>query len=106
MCAVSLSSGGAGADTSSLLSFSGPIKLSSPALTAGPRLRETLLERGLCNPATLPAMRDRGVDEVWWLGPGQPIAGEDGRAWPGGCFVYLYPEKHARLDCIFTCDGR
>mmetsp|Transcript_25872 Transcript_25872/g.71356 ORF Transcript_25872/g.71356 Transcript_25872/m.71356 type:complete len:678 (+) Transcript_25872:1-2034(+) len=101
--AVSLSAGGEGADTSSLLMFAGPKKLTGPLFADGPKLRATLIERGLCNPATMPALRDRGVDEFWWLAPAQTIAEEDGSSWPHGAFVYLYPEKYAHLDCIFTC---
>ena len=103
MSAVSLSAGGEGADTSSLLMFAGPKKLTGPLFADGPKLRATLIERGLCNPATMPALRDRGVDEFWWLAPAQTIAEEDGSSWPHGAFVYLYPEKYAHLDCIFTC---
>jgi len=96
VCGVRAASPGVG------LAFDGPNSLLDE-LSHGARVREVLLERGLCNPASLPSLRDCGVDEHWWLAPGQQIADEDGSAWPHGAFVCLYAEPSAHLDCFFAC---
>ena len=48
------------------------------------------------------ALLSWGVEFFWWLGPGEPIAGEDGTAWPDGAFIYLYRDGDEDKDCFFS----
>ena len=57
VCGVRAASPGVG------LAFDGPNSLLDE-LSHGARVREVLFERGLCNPASLPSLRDCGVDAL------------------------------------------
>ena len=68
----------------------------------GARLRDFLIESGRINHVTLDGVKQAGAVYTWWLGPGEPIAGEDGKAWPKGAFVYLYREGDEAFDCFLA----
>merc|ERR1712100_314594 len=80
------------------LEFQGPWPLVAPSsspssptvLSDGTKLREFLKASGRIHPVTIGALQQIGVEYFWWLGPGEPVATEDGTAWPFGAFVYMY----------------
>ena len=87
--------------------FLGPYRLQSKPgeekkISDGIKMREYLIETGRFQSSSLESLKQCGVRYSWWLGPSEPVAAEDGSAWPNGAFVYLYHEGEESFDCFLA----
>ena len=92
------------------VAFEGPHRLQPPKgergrVHDGQRLREFLVETGRFQSVSVDALKQAGVEYTWWLGPCEPIAAENGTAWPHGAFVYLYRDGSEEYDCFLTASS-
>ena len=92
------------------VAFEGPHRLQPPKgergkVHDGQRLREFLVETGRFQSVSVDALKQAGVEYTWWLGPYEPIAAENGTAWPHGCFIYLYREGFEQFDSFLTASS-